>query len=72
MQNNEVLSELADDPLLSDREIEVISNGLIKARTLRNWRSAGKYLDKLPTIKIGGRVYTRKSMVKKLLAEGII
>jgi len=71
MQNTEVLSELAEDPLLSDREIEELSNGLVKASTLRNWRSAGKYLDKLPSIKIGSRVYTRKSMVEKLLAEGV-
>lgn len=64
-------NELEDDPLLSDRQIQEFSRGLIKASTLRNWRSAGKYLDKLPSIKIGNRVYTRLSNVKKVLAEGV-
>ena len=72
MQNNDVLSqELLEDPLLTYREVEEISNGVIKASTFRNWRATGKYLDTLPPIKIGSRVYTRLSSVKRALSEGI-
>ena len=60
-----------DDPLLTELQIEISSNGVLKAVSLRNWRSQGKHLEQLPFVKIGSRVYYRKSVIEKALAEGV-
>ena len=61
----------ADDPLLTEVQIENSSNGVLKAVSLRNWRSQGKHLEQLPFVKIGSRVFYRKSVIEKALAEGV-
>ena len=60
-----------DDPLLTEAQVEQSSNGVLKAVSLRNWRSQGKHLENLPFVKIGSRVFYRKSVIEKALAEGV-
>jgi len=47
----ETLSTVAN-PLLSEREIENQTDAKIKAVSLRNWRSQGKYRKELPFVKV--------------------
>ena len=61
----------AEDPLLTEVQIEESSNGVLKAVSLRNWRSQGKHRKQLPFVKIGSRVFYRKSVIEKALAEGV-
>ena len=59
------------DPLLTEIEVEEQSNEVLKAVSLRNWRSQGKHLGQLPFVKIGSRVFYRKSVIERALAEGV-
>lgn len=61
----------ATDPLLSEAEIEIETDGKLKAVTLRNWRSQGKYREELPFLKIGSRVYYRKSALEAFLSPEV-
>ena len=60
-----------EDPLLTEVQVEESSNGVLKAVSLRNWRSQGKHREQLPFVKIGSRVFYRKSVIEKALAEGV-
>jgi hypothetical protein len=60
-----------NDPLLTEKQIEEQTGGVIKAVSLRNWRSQGKHLDALPFVKVGSRIYYRASVVEKFLTPAV-
>lgn len=54
-------------PLYTEREVEELTNGLLRANTLRSWRSLGKG----PAfIKVGNRVQYREADVIEFLEAG--
>ena len=60
-----------NNPLLTEKEIEEQTEGKVKAVTLRNWRSQGKYREELPYIKLGSRVYYRRSVLEAFLSAEV-
>lgn len=71
MNTNESQLSTVSDPLLTESQVERESEGVLKAVSLRNWRSQGKYREQLPHVKIGSRVFYRKSVIEKALTEGV-
>ncbi len=61
-----VLSTVSD-PLLTETQIEKQTGGVLKAVSLRNWRSQDKHQKELPCVRIGSRVYYRRSVIERFL-----
>lgn len=58
----------AHDPLLTEQQIEELTGGVLKAVTMRNWRSQRKNLDTLPYVRIGSRIFYRVSVVERFIS----
>lgn len=60
----------ANDPLLSGKEVEQLSGGVLPESTTRYWRCVDRHTKELPWIKIGKKVFYRQSAVEKFLRGG--
>ena len=56
-----------NENLLTGKQVEEYTNGVLSDDMLRNWRCNGTHRNELPHVKVSRRVYYKPSVVDKFL-----
>ena len=53
--------------LLTGKEVETYTDGVLSETMLRNWRCNGIHKRELPHVKVNGRVHYKKTVIDRFL-----